>query len=186
MSTSHRQSIFAVIACAIALFGTSSAGADQRDDRHPSRNRPVDVTFTKWGTGGTLLTGIAGGDVPGTFVGEVVHRVPSVNVLVNPNPDPSAAGNPLLNGIVKLEALYQVNADFLRQSFTALIRGGQNQVTGKARFDGVILAGWRSGARVEVTYQRYFALDQHCIDAGAPVTATCFVGSIHIEADPKE
>jgi hypothetical protein len=186
MSTSHRRSILAIVACAVALAGTSAAGADQYDNRRPSRNRPVDVTFTKWGTTGTLLTGVAGGDVPGTFVGEVVHRVPSVNVLVNPNPDSSAAGNPMLNGIVKLDALYQVNANFTRQSFTALIRGGQNQVTGKARFEGVILAGWRTGARVEVTYQRYFALDQHCIDAGAPVTATCFVGSIHIEADPKE
>ena len=42
------------------------------------------------------------------------------------------------------------------RSFTALIRGGQN-AAGAARFDGVILAGWRAGARVQVVYQRYLA-----------------------------
>jgi hypothetical protein len=37
-------------------------------------------------------------------------------------------------------------------------------VTGVAQFT-------RTGAHVRVVYQRYFAGDPHCLDAGAPATA---------------
>ena len=90
------------------------------------------------------------------------------------------------NGIQRLEAIYAVDAENERRSFTALIRGGQNNVTGVARFDGVIQAGWRTGARVQVVYQRYFASDPRCLDAGAPATANCFVGTIYIEPAPRD
>jgi hypothetical protein len=110
-----------------------------------------------------------------------------VNSLVNPNPDPTVDPlNLFRNGILRLEALYSVKADDERESFTALIRGGQDQVTGVARFDGVVLAGWRSGARVQVAYQRHFAPDDHCTDAGAPITANCFVGTIHVAPAPRD
>ena len=53
-----------------------------------------------------------------------------------------------------------VNGD---RSFSALIRGGQNSA-GAGRLDGVILAGWRSGARVQVVFQRYaLAGDSLCL-----------------------
>ena len=151
-----------------------------RDRRHG----PVEVTFTKWVTTGTFLAGIAGGDVDGRFVGEVLEGQTSVNPELNPNPE--GIPGPLVNGVRRLEALYQVNAEDEEASFTALIRGGQNQVTGVARFTGFVVAGRRSGAQVRVEYQRYSAGDPHCLDAGAPVTATCFQGVIRVERAPKE
>ena len=148
------------------------------------RGGPVEVTFTKWVTTGTFLAGIAGGDVDGRFVGEVLEGQTSVNPELNPNPE--GVPGPLVNGVRRLEALYQVNAEDEEASFTALIRGGQNQVTGVARFTGFVVAGRRSGAQVRVEYQRYGAGDPHCLDAGAPVTATCFQGVIRVERAPKE
>ena len=148
------------------------------------RRGPVEVTFTKWVTTGTFLAGIAGGDVDGRFVGEVLEGQTSVNPELNPNPE--GLPGPLVNGVRRLEALYQVNAEDEEASFTALIRGGQNQVTGVARFTGFVVAGRRSGAQVRVEYQRYSAGDPHCLDADAPVTATCFQGVIRVERAPEK
>jgi hypothetical protein len=148
------------------------------------RRGPVEVTFTKWVTTGTFLAGIAGGDVDGRFVGEVLEGQTSVNPELNPNPE--GVQGPLVNGVRRLEALYQVNAEDEEASFTALIRGGQNQVTGVARFTGFVVAGRRSGAPVRVEYQRYRAGDPHCLDAGAPVTANCFQGVIRVGRAPEK
>jgi hypothetical protein len=71
------------------------------------------------------------------------------------------------------------------RSFTALIRGGQN-AAGAARFDGVILAGWRAGARVQVVYQRYGAIAELPSCAGAPPNKTCFEGIIHVGRAPHD
>jgi hypothetical protein len=49
------------------------------ETRKDRRRGPVEVTFTKWGTTGTSLEGIAGGDVDGRFVGEVLEGQTSVN-----------------------------------------------------------------------------------------------------------
>jgi hypothetical protein len=162
--------------------GIPVPSAEMKRDEH---HGPVEVTFTKWGITGTMfLEGIAGGDVDGRFVGEVLEGQTSVHPELNPNPE--GAQGPLVNGVRRLEAVYQVNAEDERASFTALIRGGQNQVTGVALFTGFVVAGRRSGAAVRVEYQRYSAGDPHCLDAGAPVTATCFQGVIRIERAPKE
>lgn len=176
----------AMFACATGLvlhMSPAIAGDDHRNSRH-RHNRPVDVTFTKWVTTGTLLAGVAGGDVGGQFVGEVLEGQTSVNPELNPNPE--GLPGPLVNGVRRLEAVYQVNAEDEEASFTALIRGGQNQVTGVARFTGFVVAGRRSGAQVRVEYQRYSAGDPHCLDAGAPVTATCFQGVIRVERAPEK
>jgi len=135
-------------------------------------NRPVEITFTKWtatppATPPTpffgLLTGFAGDGPLGSFNGEVLWRQVSVN-----------------GHVVGLQAMYEVvDGD---RSFTALIRGGQN-ATGAAHFDGVVLAGWRAGARVEVVYQRYLVSQGGCV--GAPSDRTCFVGIIHVGRAPK-
>jgi hypothetical protein len=154
------------------------------ETRKDKRHGPVEVTFTKWVTTGTFLAGIAGGDIDGRFVGEVLEGQTSVNPELNPNPE--GLPGPLVNGVRRLEAVYQVNAEDEDASFTALIRGGQNQVTGVARFTGFVVAGFRSGAQVRVEYQRYSAGDPHCLDAGAPVTATCFQGVIRVERAPKD
>jgi hypothetical protein len=142
-------------------------------------NRPVEITFMKWGTGlvfvpvfgitegRALLEGVTGGAVPGIFVGEVLRRQPSAN--------PALKG-----GIIKLEAIYEVhdlNGDHV---FTALIRGGTNAATGAALLDGVVLAGWRTGAPVHVEFETIVGC------AGAPTpTTNCFVGTIHIGRAPK-
>jgi hypothetical protein len=161
--------------------GMPAASAETRRDR---RRGPVEVTFTKWVTTGTFLAGITGGDVDGRFVGEVLEGQTSVNPELNPNPE--GLPGPTVNGVRRLEAVYAVNADDEYASFTALIRGGQNQVTGVAQFTGFVVAGWRTGAQVRVGYQRYFAGDHHCLDAGAPATATCFQGVIRIGRAPEE
>ena len=46
--------------------------------------------------------------------------------------------------------------------------------------DGVILAGWRTGARVQVVFQRYGAIAGMPSCAGAPLNKTCFVGTIYV------
>ena len=180
-----RSSIFAVLALGVIAVATSTEAvlADNPDHRRHRHNRPVDVTFTKWGTTGTFLAGIAGGDIAGRYVGEVLEGQTSTNPELNPNPEGLAGPN--FNGVRKLEAVYQVNADDEDASFTALIRGGQNQVTGVAQFTGFVVAGFRTGAQVRVVYQRYFAGDSHCLDAGAPVTANCFQGTIRIGPAPR-
>ncbi len=159
MRTNRLPTCVASLICASAMLlqiSPAMAGDDRND-------RPIEVTFTKWVPTGMLLTGVTGGAAAGVFVGEVLETQHSANPEVNPNPDSTAVNR---NGIQRLEAIYGVKADNERRSFTALIRGGQNNVTGVARFDGVIQAGWRTGARVQVVYQRYFASDPHCLDAG--------------------
>jgi len=175
-----------LIAAVLLLQLSPSLAARQPEAQQATiqGSRPVEVTFTKWATTGTFLAGIAGGDVDGRFVGEVLEGQTSVNPEINPNPE--GVPGPLVNGVRRLEALYQVNAENEEASFTALIRGGQNQVTGVAQFTGFVAAGWRTGAQVRVVYQRYWAGDPHCLDAGAPVTANCFQGVIRVERAPEE
>jgi hypothetical protein len=129
---------------------------------------PVEVTFTKWVTTFPLMQGFTGGDLAGDFVGEILQR----QVSVNPN---------LLNGIIRLEAIYEVHA--ADRSFTALIRGGTNAVTGEAILDGVVLAGWRTGARVHVEFETIPGTTG-CV--GAPAGLTCFQGTIHVGRAPKD
>ena len=177
MRTVRTHSRVACFVGAMALlFQIAPVMAESRDDH----NRPVAVTFTKWVVPAppppaiqppfALLAGVAGGDVVGTFVGEVLWGQTSVNKHVR-----------------GIEAMYEVIAADLDRSFTALIRGGQNEA-GAAQFDGVVLAGWRTGARVHVEYQRYPFADAACADAGdAPVgTLVCFVGTIHVDRAPQD
>ena len=126
MRTVRLHSLIACFAGAVALLVQISPVLASDQDN----NRPVEVTFTKWVTTSPLMEGFTGGEVSGTFVGEVLQRQVSVN--------------PGLNSIVRLEAIYEVQ-DGIR-SFTALIRGGTDNVTGAALLDGFVLAGWRAGA----------------------------------------
>ena len=102
----------------------------------------------------------------GSFVAEVLWRQLSLNGHVN-----------------GLEAVYEVvDGD---RSFTALIRGGSN-AAGLGLLDGVILAGWRTGARVQVVFQRHTAVAGMPSCAGAPVNKTCFEGTIHVGRAPRD
>ena len=157
---------------AVALLIQISPAMATADDH----NRPVDITFTKWGMAAPplpapqppfgLFEGFSG-DLPvGSFASEVLWRQPSLN-----------------GHVTGLEALYEVvDGD---RSFSALIRGGQN-AAGVAHFDGVILAGWRAGARVGVVYQRYLANPTMPSCEDAPVNKNCFVGTIHVGRAPND
>jgi hypothetical protein len=156
--------------------GIPAPSTETRKDR---RHGPVEVTFTKWVTGPvfvpdafgitegrSLMEGFTGGDIPGTFVGEVLQGQPSANPA-------------LKTGINKLEAIYEVHDRNGNHVFTALIRGGTNRATGAALLDGVVLAGWRTGARVHVAFQTM----TNC--AGAPA-GRCFQGSIRVGRAPEK
>ena len=167
----HRR--VAVFAGATALFLQMSpvlAGGQSNND---PGNAPIDITFTKWGAPppATPLTpffglfeGFSGDGLLGSFEAEVLWRQRSVN-----------------GHVTGLEAMYEVvDGD---RSFSALIRGGVNSA-GEALLEGVILAGWRTGARVQVEFQAYPAIAGTPSCDGAPVNKSCFVGTIHVGHGP--
>ena len=180
MNINRRHLRAAALTSAIALLlQIAPVTAEQKQDR----NRPVEITFAKWVNGRvlvgdgfgfgieegrSLMAGLTEGAVPdGTFVGEVLQRHPSANPA-------------LKAGIVKLEAIYEVHDREGNHVFTALIRGGTNAATGAALLDGVVLAGWRTGAPVHVEFETI----PGCTAAPPPIT-TCFMGTIHVGRAPK-
>jgi hypothetical protein len=140
----------------------------------PDDNKPVNVTFTKWNsplisaTLFPLLTGVAGGDVVGVYAGEVLFRQTS-------------QAQPGHSRITVIEAMYEVQAE--DRSFTALIRGGVSNATGEALLDGVVVAGWRTGAPVHVEFVTIPAA-VGCTDVGGPPGKTCWTGTIHVGRAP--
>ena len=123
----------------------------------------VEVTFTKWVPAFPTLAGVTGGDVPGTFAGAVLNRVPFDN------------GN-----IVQLEARYEVIGQNAAHSFVAHIEGTQNNQTRQAVFNGTVIGGWLVGAQVHVTYDIIDpAPGTSCVPA-APVNRRCFQGIIRV------
>ena len=176
MSTSRAPrrvtSLVGAIVMLLLVFPVSVVMAEGKGDP----NRPVDITFTKWGVPAPpppapqppfgLFEGFSGDGLPGSFNAEVLWRQASLNGHVN-----------------GLEAMYEVvDGD---RSFTALIRGGSN-AAGAALLEGVIVAGWRTGARVQVEFQRYLANPLLPSCEGAPINKTCFVGTIHVERAPRD
>ena len=155
------------VACFVGAMALLLQSAPVLAGSHDDHNQPVEVTFTKWVTTFPLMEGFWGGDPANTYVGEILQIQGSVN--------------PALNSIVRLEAIYEIqNGD---HSFTALIRGGTDNVTGAARLDGVVLAGWRTGALVHVEFDTIPATTG-CV--GAPAGSTCFVGTIHVGRAPRD
>ncbi len=175
----RRIALFVSAIVMLLLIAPALGGGPLRAERAMTQSfraddksqRPVEITFTKWGIPGSttpysFFLGYTGGDIAGTLVAEVLHRVMTQ----------AQAGH---NRIVWLQAMYEVQAG--DRSFTALIGGGTNTVTGAALLDGVILAGWRTGARVQVEFQTIpapSATEPAC--AGAPAGKTCFQGTIRI------
>jgi hypothetical protein len=172
---------------------SAAIAADQRDTDHGNRlgDRPVTVRFTKWRVNVPAdpaqppfqFDGIAHGRVAGTFVAEVLQRQ-------------STGFTKLRNPLTRLEAVYEVQTEACvatpetcgvdgDRSFTALIRGGQNAAA-SGRLNGVILAGWRTGARVRVEFERHIPFtssDFACPDA--PIGKVCFEGTLEIGSAPK-
>ena len=181
MRTVRLHSRVACFVGAAALLVQISPAMASDWDHH---NRPVEITFTKWAAPSPvfpppppppapppppffgLFEGFAGDGLPGSFGAEVLWRQASLNGHVS-----------------GLEAMYEVvDGD---RSFTALIRGGSN-AAGRGLLEGVIMAGWRMGARVQVVFQRYGAIAGMSSCDGAPVNKTCFVGTIHVERAPRD
>lgn len=167
----HPRLIASVMIAFVLLLNMASALASRTpDDRH---KHDTIVTFTKWVTAVVppipgeaaasrfLTAGIVGGDVAGAFVGEVLDRRVSTTGTITAQ-------------IVALDARYEVQAG--DHSVTALIQGGQNNATRKALLDGVILDGWRTGARVHVEFTVISG------SAGNPA-GPCFEGTIRILPD---
>jgi hypothetical protein len=174
MRTVRLHSRVACFVGAVALLiQMSPAVAAGQDQDHNSR--PVEITFTKWGAPPPaspptpffgLFEGFAGDGIVGSFNAEVLWRQASVN-----------------GHVAGLEAMYEVvDGD---RSFTAVIRGGSN-AAGLGLLDGVILAGWRTGAPVHVVFQRYLANPLMPSCEGAPVNRNCFVGTIYVGRAPND
>ena len=119
-----------------ALTGPSTAATAIQTQNSKNAAPLVEVTFTKWVTVFPSMAGFTGGDVVGTYAGEVLSRTPFDNGV-----------------IVQLEARYQVIDPSGLHSFTALIQGTQNNEIGNAVLNGVITEGWLVGAQVHVTFQ---------------------------------
>ena len=178
-------SLIGAIMMLLHVFPVPVAMAEGKGDS----NRPIEVTFTKWRTAvlppsgvqtRSLFKGIVDGDLgDGGFVAEVLGRQASTPcaALVPPcTPD-----IPVTGSIASLHAIYEVQVG--EHSFTALIQGGTNVVTGAAFLDGVILAGWRTGAKVHVEFQTIPGTTG-CV--GAPIGGTCFQGTIRVGRAPRD
>ena len=172
MRTVRLHSRVACFAGAVALLVQISPALASDQDHN---SRPVEITFTKWGVAAPplpapqppygLFEGFSGDGLLGSFNAEVLWRQPSLN-----------------GHVTGLEAMYEVvDGD---RSFTALIRGGQN-AAGAALLEGVILAGWRTGAPVKVVFQRYGAIAGTPSCAGAPLNKTCFEGTLYVGRAPR-
>jgi len=167
MNTHPRRIASVMVAFVVLLSMVSAVATGTPDDR---QKQDTIITFTKWITAiippdpgeaagrRFLMAGTVGGDVAGDFVGEVLDRRVSTSGTVTAQ-------------IVALDALYEVRAG--DHSFTALIQGGQNNRTHKALLDGIILDGWRTGARVQVEFTVISGCD------GQPA-GPCFQGTIRI------
>ena len=149
-----------------------AAGLHGRSENHQN----FEVTFTKWGVGVTpppvppfppadpgqnisLFIGVAGGDAPGAFSAEVLYRKASTD-----------------GSVAQLWPVYRVSSG--NRSFTALIQGGST-AAGLGLLEGVVMDGWRTGARVRVRFQSMTNCD------GAPA-GPCFQGTIRILRDDPE
>ena len=137
----------------------SSTAIGTRAQQHDTT--PIEVTFTKWITTFPDMTGFTGGDVAGTYAGEVLRITPFDN-----------------DKIVELEARYEVTDSSGLRSFTALIAGKQNNQTGTAVLNGVVTEGWRVGAQAHVTFQVITPCE-------FGTSNVCFKGTIRVSGSGK-
>ena len=158
MSARVTRTILLGLTMSLMSWGGLTRASAEPGDSGP----PVVITFTKWITTFPDMAGVAGGDVVGNFAGEVFTLQNSTN--------------PAVTSITRLVAIYDIKDSMGSHSFTALVQGGQNNSTDKALLDGVILGGWRTGARVHVVY----VVISSC--AGNP-SGPCFQGTIRIGSD---
>ena len=187
----HAVTCAAVITLVLPMSAVIAAGQGDADHGNQLGDRPVTVSFTKWRVNVPAdptqppfqFDGVARGLVAGTFVAEVLQRQ-------------STGFTKFRNPLTRLEAVYEVQTAACvatpaicgvddDHSFTALIRGGQD-VAASGRLDGVILAGWRTGAPVHVEFVRHdpaTPTEFACTDA--PINKVCFEGTLEIGRAPN-
>jgi len=189
----RRHALTCAAVMTLLLPISAAIAADQSETDHDNKpgNRLVTVPFTKWRVNIPAdasqppfhFDGVADGLVADTFVAEVLQRQ-------------STTFTKFRNRLTRLEAVYEVRTEACvavpelcgqghDRSFTALIRGGQD-VAASGRLDGVVLAGWRTGAPVHVVFERHIpASSSDVACTGAPMGTTCFEGTLQIEGAPK-
>jgi hypothetical protein len=156
----------AVFVCALALLLQATVARAQ--SALVDQARPTVIQYSKWAevvNGIRLLKGFTGGDVVGDFSGQVFVR------------EMSADGK-----LTRLEAEYAVEGE---RSFTAMMRGGADALTGAAILDGTILAGWRKGARIHAEFITIAApspAEPAC--PGHPPGLNCNLGTIWVGRVP--
>jgi hypothetical protein len=176
--TSRIRKGIVVAACATLVLSSigfvSGVLAAPARDASGTGNHVV-LTFTKWVTidpGGGVMNGIVGGDVSGTFAGQVLAS-PTTNLVLGSGAFP-ASGQ-----IEMLQAVYEVQAG--EHSLRALVLGGYDVATNKARLDGTVLGGWLTGEKVHVEFINILCSQSN---AGAQPNAAfgglCFQGTITI------
>jgi hypothetical protein len=137
MKTIRNRTLFAsfVIAVLLLLNISPALAGGQREtsgDKGKFHGR-VEVIFTKWITDFPNMAGVVSGDAgAGLFAGEILGITPTTNGEV-------------------LEALYHINGGAYH--FTAHNFITQNNLTGTAVIDGVVLDGPLKGALVHGEYQ---------------------------------
>lgn len=181
----------AVMTVLLPMSAVIAAGQGDTDHVNQLGDRPVTVSFTKWRVNVPAdptqppfqFDGVARGPVAGTFVAEVLQRQ-------------STGFTKFRNPLTRLEAVYEVQTEACvatpaicgvddDHSFTALIRGGQD-LAASGRLDGVILAGWRTGARVRVEFVRHLpSTPTEFACADAPINKVCFEGTVEIDRAPN-
>ena len=159
-----RRKLLVAMIAAVVIPACSDMTAPKNEAAtvNPSAGRVVKVTFTKWlVANGPFMTGFTSYGA-GTFAGEVLRFIPSKNGV-----------------IVRLQARYEVTDPSGSRSFEAVIKGKQNNKTGRAVLNGVITEGWRIGARVHVTFQ----VIAPCQFGTGNL---CFQGTIRIQGGDKD
>jgi hypothetical protein len=157
---------FATVLIAGFAFTASvlaSPAAESVEHKHQ-----VELTFTKWVTvspGGARMEGVVGGDISGTFAGQTLVKQTSDLV----GQIPAATGDVNLLGV-----LYEVTAG--DHSFRAVLHGGYDIPSNKARLDGTILGGWLAGEKVHAEFR---ALPCNPVQPNA-AGGTCFDGTLRI------
>ena len=176
MQTTRIATRFASLLSLVLLMIQTSPIAAAGPQEQSENYQTFEVTFTKWGIGVTppptppfppadpgqtisLFIGTTGGDAPGSLAAEVLYRKASTDASV-----------------AQLWPVYKVSAG--NRSFTALIQGGST-AAGLGLLEGVIMDGWRTGARVRVRFQR-------TTDCGGTPASSCFKGTIRILRDNPE
>jgi hypothetical protein len=147
-----------------SAFGSTVLASPARQATDSQRSV---ITFTKWVTGtgkngDALMAGTVGGDVSGTFSGEVLFR------------QDTNTGD-----MTGLEAVYEVQAG--DHSFKSIVIGASDNDpnTNHAELDGRVVGGWHAGDRVHVE----FRTTQCNPPQPAAVGNTCFQGTIIVTPD---